>query len=152
MFISSYPKEKSGTRTNLENNRALFQQIRFIKHKLPTDNNTQYDVPIPVANIIVIIPVKPETPEHVGQVLKSPLRAEWKDAIFENYEKMATTNTFRKPFLKSLLPENTTILHPRLAFKVKITELETQYDLYCHTSADSSKKKEGIDSENLTLL
>lgn len=139
-------KRKEVNKSNLEKNRALFHQIRFIKHQSPNeDEQTPCDLPIPIANRIINLPNKPATPEHIGQVIHSPLCAEWTDAIFENYEKMATSNTFSKPFLRSLLPKDTTILHPRLAFKVKITELPTQYDLYCRMAADGSKQKEGID-------
>ena len=50
-------------------------------------------------NKIVHLPVKPKSPDHIGQMVTSNHRAEWTDTVYENYENVSTTNTFSKLFL-----------------------------------------------------
>ena len=35
---------------------------------------------------IIIIPTKPPTPDHIGDVVKSPLILEWYESIFKQWE------------------------------------------------------------------
>ena len=120
-------KRTAPTRTNYEKNRALFHKIRFVL----MDDKNPIILPVPIAKKVIMLPYKPSTPEHIGEMIKDPLRAEWTDSVFENYEKMWITGTFSKTFLRSTIPSDTKIICPRLAFKVKLTELTDQYDLYC---------------------
>ena len=83
-----------------------------------------------IENKTTIINTKPPTPDHIGDVFKSPLRSEWYDSIFSNYEKMATSTTSSAPFLSSLLPSNTKILTPKISFRVKTNDTDNQYDIY----------------------
>ena len=74
------------------------------------------------------LPKKPPTPDHIGDVFKIPLRSEW-CGFFSYDEKMSTSTTFSAPFLRSSLPPNTTILRPRIYFRLKTTDIDNQYDL-----------------------
>lgn len=58
---------------------------------------------------------------------------------------MHKTGAFRRPFLCMKFPPNTKILRPHIAFKVKLTEIENQYKLYCRTAVDGSTQVYGID-------
>ena len=49
---------------------------------------------------------------------------------------MATYATFSAPFLPSILSPNTKILRPRIFFRVEITNIDNQYDLYSRKCAD----------------
>ena len=51
------------------------------------------------ANKIIQFPIKPNIPEHIGQMLSSEHLADWTDAIFENHDKLLMTNTFSCPLL-----------------------------------------------------
>ena len=55
---------------------------------------------------------------------------------FSNYEKMETSTTFSAPFLRSLLPLGTKILRPIISFRVKKTDIDSQYDLFSRTCSD----------------
>ena len=113
---------KSPTRTTIESYRSVFHQIKFIY-----DNPTTKS-PIPTSNRIIQSPICPSTPAHIGQMIRSPFKAEWTDAIFENYDKMWTTGAWSKPFLRTTLPTDSKILRPRQVFKLKHTELTDTYD------------------------
>lgn len=80
-------QRKERTFTSYESTRSLFHQIQFLK-----EQEQQPDiVPIHISNKVIHVPSKLDTPEHIGQVMKSPYRTGWTDAIYDNYEKMHTT-------------------------------------------------------------
>ena len=54
-----------------------------------------------IGNKLISIPKKPPTPDHIGDVVKSPLRYDWYDSIFSNDEKMEKCTTFSAPLLRS---------------------------------------------------
>ena len=108
-------RDKDIIRTNLQENKCIFNKIRHIQV---------------IGNKIFSLSTKNPTPDHIKDVVKSPLRFEWHDSIFSNYEKMTTSTTFSALFLRSLLPPETKILIPRIYFRVKTTDIDNQYDLY----------------------
>ena len=119
-------------RTSYESIHSLFHQTKFINNStIPYINNdTNNEVIIPITNRIFQLPTKPDTPLHIGQEIKSPLRSEWLDSIFTNYEKMITTGTWGRIMHKKHVPPNQKIIRPRISFKVKLTEHENIYYLY----------------------
>ena len=60
----------------------------------------------------------------MGNFAKSTHKSEWKESMFENYEKMNTSGTFSAPFLRKDLPSTIKILKAQPAFKVKLQEEE----------------------------
>ena len=82
---------------------------------------------------MIILPTKPPTQDHIGDVLKRLLISEWYESIFFNHDKMATYTTFSAPFLRSSLLPETKIIRPRISFRVKTTEIDNQYDIYSIT-------------------
>ena len=118
IHIIAVKRKHAVIRTSLAENRAAFNQIRF------------RPIVDAVANKLISTPIKPDTPEHIGQIVNSPHKPEWTEAIFENYEKMHRSSTFSAPFLRSDLPPGTKVLRPRISFKVKLTDMQNQYKLY----------------------
>eukprot|EP00957_Ditylum_brightwellii_P153154 11657700-Ditylum_brightwellii.AAC.1 len=66
----------------------------------------------------------------MGDWSKDDHKAEWKDSIFENYDKMNAAGAWSAPFLCTNLPKDAIILPPKLAFKVKLTGEDNKYELY----------------------
>ena len=93
---------------------------------------------------LIILPTKPPTPDHIGYLVKSPLRGECYYSIFSNYEKMEESITFSAPFLRSSLPQDTKLLHPRIYFRVKKTDIDNQYDIYSRIFIYGSSMLEGV--------
>ena len=124
-------RDKNFVRTTIQENIYIFNKIRHIQA---------------LGEKIISLPMKPPSPDHIGFIVKSPLRSEWYDSIFTYYEKMEKSTTFSAPFLCSLLPPDTKILHSRIYFRVNTTYIDNQYDLYSRTCADGSSIIEGVDS------
>jgi hypothetical protein len=64
----------------------MFNQFRFAPINI-------YPMSDPVAYHAVTSLRKPNCPDHVGQMVRSPFRSDFKLAHFENYEKMYQTGT-----------------------------------------------------------
>eukprot|EP00957_Ditylum_brightwellii_P205621 15344659-Ditylum_brightwellii.AAC.1 len=69
----------------------------------------------------------------MGNWTKDNHKAEWKNSIFKNYDKMNTARAWSAPLLQKDLPTNTIALPPKLAFKLKLTDKENTYELYTRT-------------------
>jgi hypothetical protein len=85
------------------------------------------------------------TPSHFGATFNSPFASDWRDAHFQNYNKMLASETFSALILRSSVPSHKTILRPGVTCKVKDTSTPNQYDLYAWTCADSSTQCANID-------
>ena len=66
-------------------------------------------------NKLIILSKNPPTPDHIGGVVKGPLRAGWYDSISKNFEKTEQSTTF-SALLKSLLLPTDKFLHPQISF------------------------------------
>jgi hypothetical protein len=108
-------KRNNHPRTNIEEQRQMFNQVQFVPVEVPT-------IPTPVACSAVTSLTKPDCPEHVGQMVRNPFHAEFKFAHFENYDKMYSTGTWSYPVATHLLPAGDLILPIRSTYKVKSTE------------------------------
>jgi hypothetical protein len=82
-------KRNSATRTDSEEQRMMFDQVRFVPA-----------LPEAVACPAVTSLIKPDCPVHIGQMMKSPFKAEFKGAHFKNYDKMYSTGTWSFPVLE----------------------------------------------------
>jgi hypothetical protein len=133
-------KRNSHHRTALEEQRAMFNQVRFAPVTVP-----DHPIPIePVACRAITAGIKPDTPAHLGDMLKSPYKAEFKAAHFENYDKMYRTGTWSAPVIRSLLPPDAVILPPRSVYAVKPSEVANVYDIQVRTCENGSKIIEGV--------
>jgi hypothetical protein len=65
----------------------MFDQVRFVPVEAPA-------LPEAVTCCAVASLIKPNCPAHIGQIMKSPFKAEFKGAHFENYDKMYSTGTW----------------------------------------------------------
>ena len=74
-------------RENIQENRSIFNQIRHIQT---------------IGNKLISLPANPPIPDHIGDVVKSPLHDEWYDSIFTNCDKMEKFTTFSAMFQRSL--------------------------------------------------
>jgi len=131
--------------TSLSTNRAIFHQIRLISHPTTTEESSPPSVIAPVGLKVISSPVKPDTPSHFGATYTSPFASDWKDALFQNYNKILASGTFSAPIVRSSVPAHKTVLRPHVACKVKDTSIPNQCDLYARTCADGSTQREHID-------
>ena len=46
----------------------------------------------------MILPKKPPTPDHIGNVVNRPLISDWYDSIFSKDKKTEKPSTFSAPF------------------------------------------------------
>eukprot|EP00957_Ditylum_brightwellii_P153351 11671687-Ditylum_brightwellii.AAC.1 len=63
----------------------------------------------------------------MGDWVKDDHKAEWKDSIFENYDKMNVAGAWSAPFPHKDSPKDAIVLPPKLAFKVKLKEEENKH-------------------------
>ena len=165
--------KRKGTihKSTLEQNWAAFNQIRHI----PTSDNSSTKIHIPSSPIefhqniqeksynaprrskriaqkykakvhhVVQMPTKPPVPAHIGEALNSPIRQDWKISIFKAFDKMHTSITWSEPIPIELLPKDTKLLSPRIAFAIKLTPVDHFYELSSRICADGSTMQEGID-------
>ena len=82
-FIPSH-RDKNIVRHNLQENISILNKIRHIQA---------------IGNKIIFITEKPTTPDHIGGVIKTPLKYDCYDSISSNYEKMEKPTTFSATFL-----------------------------------------------------
>jgi hypothetical protein len=139
-------RNSSTTRSNFEEHRALFNQIRLTI--TPSKDSTSSDstpIPVPLGFTTLVSPTRPIAPDHIGQLQNKPFYSDWKSSLFKNYDKMLTAGTWSAPILRSSVPSTKKILRNRVTFKVKDTDQVSTYELYSRTCADGSPMKENID-------
>ena len=93
---------------------------------------------------MVSFPIKPQTPNHIGEVPNNNVRNKWFESIYDSYEIVYATQTFSSPFPKQQVPSDTKMLRPRLTFKVSLTDIDHIYGLKWCLCADGSTMTEGI--------
>jgi hypothetical protein len=107
-------KRNDSVRTDIDEQQMMSDQVRFISIPVPLLLND-------VTCHAVTSFCHPECPEHVGQMMKSPLKAGFNCAHFENYDKMYSTSTWKFPMLRSLVPNEGVIIPICPAYAVKST-------------------------------
>jgi hypothetical protein len=132
-FITLFcARRTSSTRSSLETNRAIFNQIRLNYHCNLPNTPDLLTVTVPTAHRVVSSPFRPKTPAHVGEHTHDPFCSDWKGSLFENYEKMQLTGTFSAPMSRSQVPPGKAVLHSCIAFCVKDGDTPHSYDLCSH--------------------
>ena len=140
-----FARRQASQRTTYEGNRVLFNQIRLCLNKEQPTPAPTASIIIPAGCKVISSPTRPPTPAHFGQTLHLPFAADWKEALFGNYNKMLASGTFGAPILRTAMPPGKSLLRSRVACRVKDTSLPNQYDLYARCCADGSTMKEYID-------
>ena len=144
LTLAKRTSKESGHRNSLQAYRAAFHQVKMndssYVYKHPTKTPSE-----PIINKLIQSPTKPTSVDHVGQIKHHEFFNDWMDAIFEHYDKNHSTGTLSKPFPRSQLPPDTKIYPPRLAFKVKMTDVESYYELQTRLCINGSKPIQGID-------
>jgi hypothetical protein len=142
-FLYILSKRKAATRSSFEENRASINQIRLgspsILHTAPS--TVPPTIILPIVNTIISTPTKPSAPAHIGELKHNLYYAEWKEALFKNYTKMLNSGTWSAPILCSLVPPSKTILTPGASFKLKTTDINNTYELYCCTCSNGANMK-----------
>jgi hypothetical protein len=80
-------------------------------------------------------------------MMRSPFKADFQGAHFENYEKMYGTGTWSSPVLRSLLPSDALLLPIRPVYAVKLMSTESLCELQGRSCANSACMKQGIHYE-----
>lgn len=138
--ITLVKRSKYKALTTLAENRIIFDH-----NNLTTlYDKEHHEHPIPKINKLVTCPEKPDTPAHIGDVLKSRLASDWKSSMFENFDKMHDTGTFALMHIKDM-PKTVKPVKSRVSFRVKHTDVANIYELYSRTCANGSRMVEGVD-------
>lgn len=77
-------KGKHHSRKNLEENRAIFNQIRFLSPTQPPPISSSPTIVLPILKTTVTSPTCPDTLAHIGQLHNNPSYSTWKVALFKN--------------------------------------------------------------------
>jgi hypothetical protein len=109
----------------------MFDQVRFIPVTLPVISES-------VACRAITSLYKPNCPEHIGQMMKSPFKSEVKGAHLENYDKMHQTGTWSYPVLRSLIPRAAVLLPIRPVYTIKPTSKEFLWEPQVRSCANGA--------------
>jgi hypothetical protein len=129
--MNNYP------RTDPEEQRTMLNQVQFA----PVDIDP---IPEPVACRTVTSLTKPECLKHVGQMARSPFRAEFKCAHFKSYDNMYHTGTWSCPVANKLLPAEAVMLPIHSTYAVKSTSTESLWKLQVRSCSNGARMIEGV--------
>jgi hypothetical protein len=123
-------KSNNEPRTYLEEQPTMFNQGRFAP---------VLSAPIPdlVACRAVISLLKPDCPEHVGHMARSPWCADLKKEHFKHYDKMYEVS-------KDLLPLDAITLPVHSTYSVKSTVTDSLWELQLRSCAHGARMIEGV--------
>lgn len=127
-------------RTSIEEIHSHMEQLRPISNLIcviPSNPTTTFSVPAN-QHIIELI-TKPLGPAYIGDMLKYPLKSEWKTSLFKNYDKNHCFGLFSCPFLRADLLPNTKVHKTTIGFCVKSTDLQGCYNLSSRTCLNGAK-------------
>jgi hypothetical protein len=126
-------KRNSNICTDIEEQNMMYDQVRFVLVSVPSLSE-------PVACRAIASLHKAYCPKHIGQMIKSPFKADLKGAHFENYDKMYSTGTWSYPLLRSLSPPEAVLLPIRSAYATT----ESLSDFQVHSCANSARMQQGV--------
>ena len=148
---NDHNSKSSSTTIPLRRSKRATRPSQMLQHPSAVQASSKYSTAAKhllheaIVSRLIHLPQKPECPPHIGKALKSELRSQWIDCLFDSYDKMHRTGTLSLPFLTSILPPNTTILRPRLSCEVKITDSDNYFEMKIRLCADCSRMVQGID-------
>ena len=155
-------KRKGETKTQYAELRSHMEQVRPIISEAqlsdvtecPSINYVDTDPSVhnlkdvafaPSSQHMVELSERPTAPEHFGEMMKSPLRSEWKLSMFANYDKNHSFGVLSRPFRKNLLPDNVKVHRVTIGFRVKSTDIPNTYDLSSRTCLNGAPMVKGLD-------
>jgi hypothetical protein len=141
-------RKHTSTRSTYAENRAIFNQIKLSYRPSNITDATPLPIIAPVGNKVLSLPIQPIAPEYIGQLSTNPIATDWKDSLFDNYDKMLRTGTWSAPILRSTIPPDKNLLNSRVSFRVKDTSSPNIYNLQGRTCADGSKQCQFIDFQD----
>ncbi len=100
---------------------------------------------VPAGLKTVTSPIHPIAPNHIGEISNNPIWSDWKEALFQNYDKMQCTCTWSAPILRTSIPHDQFTLCNWVSFWVKDTSTPNTYELQGCTCADGSRMHQNID-------
>jgi hypothetical protein len=130
-------KRNSATRTDIEEQRMMFDQVSFVPVQVPA-------LLAVVSFRAVTSLIKPDCTAHIGQMMKSPFKADFKGAHFENYEKMYSTGTWSFPVIHSLIPAEAALLPIRPAYAVESTSTESLWEIQVRSCVNGARMQQDI--------
>jgi hypothetical protein len=126
----------SAIRTDIEKQRMMCDQIHFVPI-----------LPEAVACRAVTSLLKPDCPDHNGQMMKTHFKVECKGANFENYDKIYSTGTWSFPVRGLLVPDGAVILPIHPAYSAKSTLTESLWEIQVHSCDNGSRMHQCIHNE-----
>jgi hypothetical protein len=123
--------------TDLEEQRSIFKQVRLA----PVDIDP---IPEHVACRALTSLTKPDCPAHVDQMVRSPFRAKFKFAHFENYDKMYQAGTWSYPVDNKCLPSKAVTLPMQSPHASKSTPTESLWELQVRAYSNGAQIIDGI--------
>jgi len=100
---------------------------------------TNLNFPSPKTNKLIETLKTSSRSLHMGHVYKNSYCTDWFKSIFSCCGKMHNKGTLSRPFLRVKLPPNTLILHLRLAFEGRTTDLDPFFEFKVRFCADGTK-------------
>jgi hypothetical protein len=88
-------RQSSTTRTTIDENRAMFSQIRLLtmSNKISSSSNLSLPLPVPIGKTVIVSPTRPCAPNHIGELTNNLFYSDWKCSLFQNYDKMLAAGT-----------------------------------------------------------
>jgi hypothetical protein len=114
------------------------------QHTSTASSCTLLPIPVPMGMTVIVTPIRPIAPNHIGELHNNPFYADWKSSLFKNYDNMLSSGTWSAPMLRSTVPPNKQVLQNRVTFKVKDTDLPNTYELYGRICANGSPMKQNV--------
>jgi hypothetical protein len=118
----------------------MFNQVRFF----PV-------LSVPMLHLVACRAVtsllKTDCPDHVGQMVRSSFRADFKMAHFENYDKIYEIGTWSYHVAKSLRPPDAITLPIRSTYSIKSTVTDSLWELQVCSRANGARMIEGVHYE-----
>jgi hypothetical protein len=130
-------KRNINIRTDIEEQNMMYDQVNFFAVSVPSL--------LKLVECRAIASLhKPDCPEHIGQIMKSPFKDDFKGAHFENYDKMYSTGTWSYLLLRSLILSEAVLLPIRPAYAVKSTTTESLWELQVRYCANGARMQQGV--------
>ena len=77
----------------------------------------------PKVKKLIQVPLKPHTPQYMGEALNSNIRSYWIEFLFNYFDKIHNSGTLRCPFPWSNVLKRKKFLPTRFSFEVKLTDV-----------------------------
>ena len=97
----------------------------------------------PKINKLIQVPLKPHTPEHVGEALNSDIISHWIECLFNCFDKIHNSGTLSSQFPRINIPKGKKVLPTRQSFEVKLIDVLDFYEIKVRMCANGSTMIQG---------